>query len=372
FFTDKYCGLTKEVFDKLAKEKYLKIKINQEILNIGDATIQLVYYFKFKISIDKIKLAECLDEYLCGFIKNQYNDGTKYAYTKQVKEISDAIKKLISAGFPAESLLIDNAQIFPKNKMDIRPTDGDRQEAILLYDFLDTVLAMEKEGLLKVLDIKYRNEVNKLFSSSNLLWSDPIKIKIGITNKFYQAEIAEIKKTEMLLDKLEKDIQEEAEENNRKMGDFIQPLQNTNFVYNPNTGDDKLKGAEKEQNTQPIQQIKIRNITLNQENLMIEINNGEKIISFKSRKSKGENEETKFFKIVYHLWEFREEIDKNNKIIVEGDWITISNLAKGAESTEGATLKNISRLKDKFSKEGVPIEIRASNNGRYKLIIQKN
>lgn len=122
--------------------------------------------------------------------------------------------------------------------------------------------------------------------------------------------------------------------------------------------------------SKPAEQIKIKKITLRQDDLMLEINGGKKIISFKARKSKGESEETKFFKIIYHLWDYRQEIGKNGKVTKQGEWVTLKNLATGAESTEGATTRNVSRLRDIFKTEGVPIQIEPSNNSRYKLIIQ--
>ena len=244
FFTDKYCELTKEFYDKLVKEKNIKVKIEKEVLNTGDCTIQLIYFFQFNLKIDKEKLAKYLDNYLSGFIQDEYNDGKKYTYPKQVQEISAAIKKLINAGYSAKSLLLDNAQIFPKNKVDIHPTDGQRQEAIWLYDFLDTVLAMEKEGLLKVLDIQYQEKIDRVIAYSGLIWDDPIKIKICVNKKFYQAEIDEIKNTEMRIEAIEKMVRQKTEEDNRWVEEVANPPQNTKFDYNPNTGDGQLRGKE--------------------------------------------------------------------------------------------------------------------------------
>ncbi len=118
--------------------------------------------------------------------------------------------------------------------------------------------------------------------------------------------------------------------------------------------------------------IIIKKIVFKEKDAMIEINGGKKIISFKDRKGKNGNEETKFYKIIYHLWEFRDEIGKNGDILKKGEWVTIDNLAIGANSTNGATTKNISRLRDTFKSEIVPIEITSSNNGRYKLVIYFN
>lgn len=118
-----------------------------------------------------------------------------------------------------------------------------------------------------------------------------------------------------------------------------------------------------------VEQTKIKTIKLLSEDLLLEINGGKKIISFKARKNKGENEETKFFKMIHHFWDFRDEISKSGKKIRQGQWVTLENLAKGAGSTQGATSKNIGRLREKFKTEGVTIDLLPSNSGRYKLVI---
>src|SRR3989338_11018135 len=52
----------------------------------------------------------------------------------------------------------------------------------------------------------------------------------------------------------------------------------------------------------------IKDARLDEQNYLLEINNGEKIISFKSKKQgEGLEKETKQFKILYQLWEFRWE-----------------------------------------------------------------
>ena len=241
YFTDKYCLLGKEFFDELQKNKKINIKLDKQILDIG-TDINPFYYFQFNLKIDKEKLSQYLDGYLSGFIQDEYNDGRKYAYAKQVQEISATIKKLISAGYSAKSLLLDNAQIFPRSKLDVRPTDGIKHPAIFLYDFLDTVLAMEKEGLLKILDIQYQKDIHRLVISSDLVWDDPIKIKVCVSNKLYQEELDVIKKTEMIFEALGKRAQQETEINNREIKEIIQPTQNKKFVYNPNTGDGQFGG----------------------------------------------------------------------------------------------------------------------------------
>lgn len=115
----------------------------------------------------------------------------------------------------------------------------------------------------------------------------------------------------------------------------------------------------------------IKNARLDKQNYLLEINNGEKMISFKSRKArKGLEKETKLFNILCQLWEFRWEL-KGGRVLKKGDIASLDNLAKGSdsESTEAA-YKQIQRLNNLFKKRGVVIEIKGENE-KYRLIINK-
>jgi len=141
-------------------------------------------------------------------------------------------------------------------------------------------------------------------------------------------------------------------------------------------------------------QIKIKHIRLDGDDCFLEINNGAKIISFKSKKkikkywnleerpTKEEEEElkrealkTKKFKILTELWRFRWEkvSEKIRKAAgVGSDYTTLQNLTRysDCESNE-ATRKHIYRLNKIFENEGVPIEIEIKNDKVIRLIIDK-
>ena len=56
----------------------------------------------------------------------------------------------------------------------------------------------------------------------------------------------------------------------------------------------------------PKEPYAVKSIRLNENQYLLEINNGERIISFKSKKEKEELEkETKLFKILFYLWDLR-------------------------------------------------------------------
>ena len=121
-----------------------------------------------------------------------------------------------------------------------------------------------------------------------------------------------------------------------------------------------------------VKQVNIKQAQLNEKTYILEINNGEKIISFKSKKGcEGLEKETKLFKILFHLWEFRYET-KKDKIIQYGDWISLDNLAKPIDSTTAAVYQNIKRIRKKIERENLPIYIKSSKTGMYKLILEKN
>ena len=103
----------------------------------------------------------------------------------------------------------------------------------------------------------------------------------------------------------------------------------------------------------------------------MEINNGEKLISFKSKKKGiGLEKETKRFKTLYQLWDFRWEL-KGSRVLKKGSIISLDNLMKGGEiKSTGAVHSHIKGLNNRFKNEGVAIEIKGENE-KYRLIINK-
>ncbi|MBI2473385.1 hypothetical protein HYV70_02425 [Candidatus Uhrbacteria bacterium] len=117
--------------------------------------------------------------------------------------------------------------------------------------------------------------------------------------------------------------------------------------------------------------VRIKNISLSKEDCLLKINDGEKIIFFKSKKGKEDFEkETKQFKILYHLWEFRQE-KKGSSILKKSEIVTLKNLQICSQSkSASAVSKTIERLNKRFKKEGVTIEIECENE-KCRLIIEK-
>lgn len=112
--------------------------------------------------------------------------------------------------------------------------------------------------------------------------------------------------------------------------------------------------------------IELKKVRLNKFEHYIEINNGERIITFNSKS--GKDHESMEFKIFFHLWDFRWE-EKKNKIKKKGEYITKENLKRGMGSKSvGATDQTIKRLRNIIKKEKLPIVIE-SKGGKYRMVI---
>lgn len=128
-----------------------------------------------------------------------------------------------------------------------------------------------------------------------------------------------------------------------------------------------------DENTKNFKQPKkIKSMRLDESTCILNINNSEDFISFASRKNKnGLKKETKKYKVLVHLWEFRRETKKGRIVSgQDGSFEVIENLTKASGSiSEGATRKTISRLEEMFVKNGLPIKIDVQK-GKYRLSVE--
>ena len=172
------------------------------------------------------------------------------------------------------------------------------------------------------------------------------------------------------------------------LADIIE-IKNKLLVWNTKLFQKYLLNALRQPKVKTIfTKILIKDARLDEQNYLLEINNGEKVISFKSKKkikeldfeedlTQEEKEQlgretlkTKQWKILYHLWDFRWEL-KDGRVLKKGDYTSLDNLVRGSGSknTEAA-YKHIQRLNNRFKDEGVAIEIKGENE-KYRLIINK-
>jgi len=148
------------------------------------------------------------------------------------------------------------------------------------------------------------------------------------------------------------------------------------FAYDAEVSIPRLKDFIKHGNnnvvTKPVHtEIKVHDIKLIEGSYLLEVNKGEKVVSFKSRKKgEGFDQETKQFKILFYLWEFRREL-KDSKVLIKGNFTSLENLKRGSGCPSvKATYQHIKRINALFEKNNLPIEIRGENE-RYRLVINK-
>ncbi len=134
--------------------------------------------------------------------------------------------------------------------------------------------------------------------------------------------------------------------------------------------------------------LPIREIRMDEDNCFLEINGGERFVSFRSKKKikkpepeeyltpeeedhlKREIKKTKQWKVLFHLWDFRWEM-KDDKVLRRGDVFSLANLRRMTEcETTGAVKQHIKRLNNRFKNDGLSIEI-IGENEKYRLVINK-
>lgn len=134
--------------------------------------------------------------------------------------------------------------------------------------------------------------------------------------------------------------------------------------------------------------LPIKDIRMDEDNCFLEINGGERFVSFRSKKeikkieseeyltpeekehSKREVLKTKQWKVLFHLWDFRWEM-RDGKVLRKGDIFSLANLRRMTEcETTGAVKQHIKRLNNRFKNDGLSIEI-IGENEKYRLVINK-
>ncbi len=142
------------------------------------------------------------------------------------------------------------------------------------------------------------------------------------------------------------------------------------------------------QSKEKLAPLPIRAVRMDEDNYFLEINGGERFVSFRSKKKikkpesdeyltpeekdhlKREIKKTKQWKILYHLWDFRWEM-KNSKVLRKGDFVSLANLKRMTGcKTIGAVHQHIKRLNGRFKEVGLSIEI-IGENEKYRLVINK-
>jgi len=321
--------------------------------------------YEFDIEIlDRDRLKKDVDEEINEFVSNKVGkekiDGAKdfypdtrfletpsylrgisdnyYAYKKQREVLLNFIAGLYER-FENEILVIKFVEVIDKN-----------------VNVLRTLLALEAEGIFTINEL--RNDKKE--------WTDKDSVYAKI--QLVKSKIPTIKKFSPIAEKQKPEIKKWAD--NEPLQQTKEPLHIVIDEVKKDIG--IIRGLE-EKAPPKIKgvtvAIQIKDARLDKQNYFLEVNRGEKIIYFKSKKrGEGLERETKQFKVLYHLWDFRWKL-KDGRVLKKGELTSLDNLMRGSgsESTEAA-YKHIQRLNNRFKGEGVAIEI-AGENKKYRLII---
>ena len=175
----------------------LGINLYQEILDKGEAEVNILNFEKaiddypnplecisFEICITP-KLQDFLNKKLDLFIKDELDLSmvdiqSFYSYKKQKEQFSNAITKQINAGFPKNNLKIVFTEVWSK-------------DIVICTNFIETALAMEKEGLIEIKDIIEDDVYKPLMQLHDLrtllAWEHPTTIHLKVLPTFYAPQI---------------------------------------------------------------------------------------------------------------------------------------------------------------------------------------
>ena len=184
-FSDQYCGLGKGYYDKLVNGMEIRLDVFS-FENLSQQQNDMAKKFiRFDIKFSPQKIQEFLDEKIDGFIKYELDLAEKvdsiledkivnlsydkthrfFSYQKQKESFAIGMVNEFIKGYPKNNLKIDYTQIWKRNE-------------ILKVNFIETALAMEKEGLIEIKDIIYPKIGQQTVITSELFWKYPITIRL--------------------------------------------------------------------------------------------------------------------------------------------------------------------------------------------------
>ncbi len=174
YLADKYCSLGKGLYEKLQESPEIEIDhlSFQSIATKDFANDSL----SFNLEFSPEKIQEFLNEKMDLFITDELELSDDQAhrflsYEKQKEQFSIGIVKLTNTGYSANNLKIDYMQIFKK-------------EDLLQTNFVETALAMEREGLIEVKNIIETTPANPVVITSQDVFKYPTIIQLKVLGKF--------------------------------------------------------------------------------------------------------------------------------------------------------------------------------------------
>lgn len=140
--SDKYCGLGKALYTQL--ENSIEIEINAFSFHSLIENLRARKFISSTLSFSKPKIENFLDEKTGLFIKNELELSSNkqesfFSYEKQKTDFTKTLQQQITQGYPA-------------NNLRVNPKEWGK-DYLVKCNPLETALAMEKEGLIKIKDI---------------------------------------------------------------------------------------------------------------------------------------------------------------------------------------------------------------------------
>ena len=184
-FSDQYCGLGKGYYDKLVNGMEIRLDVFS-FENLSQQQNDMAKKFiRFDIKFSPQKIQEFLDEKIDGFIKDELDLAEKVDSILEDKIVNlsyDKTHRFFSYQKQKESFAIGMVNEFikgyPKNNLKIDYTQIWKRDEILKVNFIETALAMEKEGLIEIKDIIYPKIGQQTVITSELFWKYPITIRL--------------------------------------------------------------------------------------------------------------------------------------------------------------------------------------------------
>jgi biotin operon repressor len=112
--------------------------------------------------------------------------------------------------------------------------------------------------------------------------------------------------------------------------------------------------------------LKIKTVKLDKLDYQLVLNKGEKVLSFSATKA---SDQSKTFKVLSYLYKNRTEFKGKKLVQSNEEFLSLEQIARECGlNSAGAAYQHIKRLRVKFKKENLPIEIEPSKN-KYRLVI---
>jgi len=178
YLTDKYCGLEETIYQELIQNGKIDVNILdfENTIDNEPSPIDCIS-FNLEVYLHLEKLEEFLNKNTDSFRRDELDlsdDKTRrfLGYQTQKEHFAIGIIKETNKGYSPNNLKIDYTQIWQK-------------DSILQTNFLETVLGMERDGIVKIRDIIEQIPKKLAVITSDTFWKYPTIIQIRLLPSFW-------------------------------------------------------------------------------------------------------------------------------------------------------------------------------------------